>query len=247
MVAFSILGLMGRQRPKPVAGRHFGRDLGHDEHVGWRKLVLVRHGQTDFNVQHRLPGQLAGVPLNAEGRHEAQTTGEALRALPLTAIIASPLERTMETASYVNGARGLTIQQDRDLLDTDYGRFNGQNYDELDKSDPQWLRFLANPLRSPRGVESFAQVQQRAVRAAERWRTASEVGEWVALVTHADLVKLICAHYLGIPLERVPLFGMDNAAVSLLAFHPDVTEPPSLLCFNWTSPALWLAAAERAH
>jgi probable phosphoglycerate mutase len=90
-------------------------------------------------------------------------------------------------------------------------------------------------------------VQQRAVRAAERWRAAPDAGEWVALVTHADLVKLICAHYMGIPLERVPLFSMDNAAVSLLAFHPDAEQPPSLLAFNWTSPALWIAAAQHAH
>lgn len=229
------------------AGRHFGRDLAHQDHTGWRKIVLVRHGQTDFNVQHRLPGQLPGVMLNDEGRREAAATGEALRTLPLTSIIASPLERTMETASYINGARGLTIQQDRDLLDMDYGKFNGQNYEELDKNDPRWRRFMTNPLRTPRGVEPFAEVQRRAVRAAERWRVAPDAGEWVGLVTHADLVKLICAHYLGIPLERVPLFSMDNAAVSLLAFHPNATQPPSLLCFNWTSPALWLAAAERAH
>ena len=50
----------------------------------------------------------------------------------------------------------------------------------------------------------FAAVQQRAVRATERWRQAQDAGEWVALVTHADLVKLIIAHYLGIPLARVP-------------------------------------------
>ncbi len=244
MFALGFLGL-GRRRQTAPQGRHFGRDLDHSAHAGWRKIVLVRHGQTDFNVQHRLPGQLPGVPLNAMGVQEAQATGAALRALPLTAIIASPLERTMETAAAVNSGRGLTIQQDRDLLDTDYGKFNGQNYDELDQRDGQWRRFMRDPLRSPRGVESFAAVQQRAVRAAERWRVAPDVGEWVALVTHSDLVKLICAHYLGIPLARVPLFSMDNAAVSLLAFHPQASEPPSLLCFNWTSPALWIAAAQR--
>lgn len=247
MPAFSFLGLFGQRRPQTPMGRHFGRDLAHHEHVGWRKLVLVRHGQTDFNVQHRLPGQLPGVPLNEEGRREAQATGEALAALPLTSIIASPLERTMETAGFVNGSRGLAIQQDRDLLDTDYGKFNGMNYLELDKNDPQWAHFVTNPTRSPRGVESFAEVQRRAVRAAERWRAAPDAGEWVALVTHADLVKLICAHYMGIPLERVPLFSMDNAAVSLLAFHPQAEQPPSLLCFNWTSPALWIAAAQHAQ
>ncbi len=239
------MGLFGRRREQTPVGRPLGRDLAHHEHAGWRKLVLVRHGQTDFNVEHKLPGQLPGIPLNAEGRHEAQATAAAIRALPLTTIVASPLERTMETAGYLNEGRGLPIHQDRDLLDTDYGRFAGQSYDALDKQDAQWRRFTTDPLHAPAGVESFAAVQRRAVRAAERWRAAPDGGEWVALVTHADLVKMIVAHYLNIPLTSVPLVNMDNASASLLAFHPDASAPPSLLCFNWTSPALWLAAAQR--
>ncbi len=226
-------------------GHAFGRELAHHEHQGWRKLLLLRHGQTDYNVQHRLPGQLPGISLNDEGRREAQTTAEALRDLPLTAIVASPLERTVQTAEYINTGRGLQIQHDRDLLDTDYGRFSGQCWDELDKSDKAWKRFMTDPLHAPAGVEGFASVQKRAVRAAERWRQAPEVGEWVAVVTHADLVKLIVGHYLGIPLERVPLINMDNASASLLTFHPDSQQLPTLLCFNWTSPALWLMAARR--
>jgi broad specificity phosphatase PhoE len=234
-------------KPKPVKleGRTHGRDLEHAAHAGWRKLVLVRHGQTDYNVQHLLPGQLPGIPLNSEGEREAKATADGLRPLPLSAIIASPLDRTMQTATYVNEGRALEIQQDRDLLDTDYGRFSGKNYLDLDKNDRAWARFMNRPTYAPRGVESFAAVQSRAVRAAERWRAAEGAGEWVALVTHADLVKLIVAHYLHIPLESVPLFSMDNAAVSLLAFHPNAQQPPSLLCFNWTSPALWLSAASR--
>lgn len=239
------MGIFGRG-PATVPARPHGRELEHVAHKGWRKLVLVRHGQTDFNVKHLLPGQLPGVPLNDEGRSEARATGEALRPLPITTIVASPLERTMETAGFINAGRDLEIRTDRDLLDTDYGRFSGKCYDDLDKADARWRRFVSDPIHAPRGVESFVTVQRRAVRAAERWREAQDVGEWVALVTHADLVKLIVAHYVGIPLARVPLFSMDNASVSLLAFHPNASEPPSLLCFNWTSPALWLAAAQRA-
>ena len=243
---------MGWFGPSPAAphktptGHRLGRELSHHERQGWRKLVLVRHGQTDFNTQHRLPGQLPGIPLNNDGRAEARATAEALRDLPLMAIVVSPLERTVETAGFLNEGRGLELRQDPDLLDTDYGRFSGQCWDDLDKSDPEWTHFTTDALRAPKGVESFAHVQRRAVRAAERWRHASGVGEWVALVTHADLVKMIVAHYLGIPLGRVPLINMDNASASLLAFHPDSTQPPTLLCFNWTSPALWLAAAKRA-
>jgi broad specificity phosphatase PhoE len=238
------MGLFG-SRPRHLApqGRSFGRDLAHHEHRGWRKLVLVRHGQTDYNVQHLLPGQLPGIPLNEEGRREAQATAESLRDLPLTAIVASPLERTLETAAYVNTGRGLEIRHDRDLLDTNYGPYNGQCWDVLDKQGGAWARFTSDPTYAPKGVESFATVQRRAVRAAERWRQAEGVGEWVALVTHADLVKMIVAHYLGIPLGSVPLINMDNASVSLLAFHPDPKQAPTLLCFNWTSPALWIRPA----
>ncbi len=241
------MGLFGRSSTRhTLAGRPFGREVAHHEHKGWRKLVLVRHGQTDFNVQHRLPGQLPGIPLNAIGQQEAQMTAAAIRALPLTAIVASPLERTMATAGYINEGRGLQIRQDRDLLDTNYGQYSGQNWDDLDKTDPVWRRMTHDPNATPRGGESFAAVQQRAVRAAERWRHATDAGEWVALATHADLVKMIVGHYLGIPLASVPLINMDNASVSLLAFHPDPKEPPSLLCFNWTSPAVWIAEAARA-
>jgi broad specificity phosphatase PhoE len=239
------MGLLWRtQQQRAPAGRAHGRELAHHAHTGWRKLLLMRHGQTDYNVQHLLPGQLPGIPLNAVGRAEVQATASALRELPLTTIVASPLERTMETAAYLTAGRGLPIAQDRELLDTDYGRFAGQCFDELDAADRAWQRFMTDPVHAPKGVESFAAVQRRAVHAAERWRHQPAAGEWVALVTHADVVKLIVAHYAGIPLARVPLFNLDNAAVSLLAFHPNPEEPPSLLCFNWTSPALWLRAAQ---
>jgi probable phosphoglycerate mutase len=220
--------------------------LAHTDLVGHRKLLLVRHGQTDFNTQHRLPGQLPGIPLNADGLAEARAMADALHALPLTGIVASPLDRTMQTAEMLATGRHLTIQPDRDLLDTDYGRYSGQRYDDLDKADRQWERFMTDARFAPKGVESFAHVQQRAVRAAERWRRDSTSGDWVALVTHADVVKLIVAHYMGIPLGNVPLVNMDNASISLLTFHPAIERPPTLLCCNWTSPALWLTAAQQA-
>lgn len=237
------MGLFGnRAAHRTPQGIVFGRELPHEAHKGHRKLILVRHGQIDFNLQHRLPGQLPGIPLSAAGRQEAEATAAALRAVPISAIIASPLDRTMETAAAVNAGRGLEIRTDRDLLDTDYGPFTGQNYDNLDKQDTAWKRFTTDALYAPKGVESFAHVQQRAVRAAERWRVAEGLGEWVALVTHADPVKMIVAHYMSIPLGSVPLINMDNAAVTLLTFHSVPQQPPRLLCFNWTSPAMWIEA-----
>ena len=63
-----------------------------------RLLLLIRHGQTAYNVEGRLPGQLPGIPLNDEGRRQAHRAAVALAALPLSTIISSPLERAAETA-----------------------------------------------------------------------------------------------------------------------------------------------------
>src|SRR5262249_43814798 len=72
----------------------------------------------------------------------------------------------------------------------------------------------------------------------EPQRSGQNAGEWVALVTHADLVKLSVVYYSGLPIECVPLVSMDNASATLLAFHPDQHQPPTLLCFSRASHAL---------
>src|SRR5258708_36985168 len=100
-------------------GHAFGRELAHHEHQGWRKLLLLRHGQTHYNVQHLLPGQLPGISLNDEGRREAHTTPETLRDRPPTAIVASPLELPVQTAEDTNTGRALPIPPARDPPDTD--------------------------------------------------------------------------------------------------------------------------------
>ena len=72
------MGIFGSRPPRRVPpGHRLGRELAHENHAGWRKLVLVRHGQTDFNVQHRLPGQLPGIQLNEEGKLQAAATAHA--------------------------------------------------------------------------------------------------------------------------------------------------------------------------
>jgi probable phosphoglycerate mutase len=227
-------------------GYHFGRDLAHEDHRGWRKLVLIRHGQTDYNIRHIHQGHLPGIPLNEAGRREAYDTATAIRDLPLTAIVASPLQRTLETAEYINEGRGLTIQQDEDLIEVDFGPYAGQCWDELDVRKGEWTRFVRDPRYAPKGVESFERVQRRAVQAMERWRVAPNLGEWVALVTHSDLVKLIVQHYIGMPLDNEPRLNLDNAAVSVFAFPPDPRRHPTLIAFNWTSPGQWLPSAAKA-
>lgn len=204
-----------------------------------RNLLLIRHGQATFNVEQRLPGQLPGIPLTEEGRRQAQRTGEALAGLPISAIISSPLERARDTAALVIGQRDIPIRLDPDLADTDVGKWAGLKYNELSKSDAEWQLYTRNMSVAPPGVETGLDVQARVVRAVERARRAPDLGEYVALVAHADVIKLIIAYYTRMPYDCVHFLAIDNASVTLLAFG-EQEHPPALLALNWTPSPGWL-------
>lgn len=201
-------------------------------------IVLIRHGQTTFNVEGRLPGQLPGVPLTEEGRRQAHQAAVALAQLPLSAVVASPLERARETAEIIARGFGVTVQLDARLMDTDVGQWSGQKIEDVAKNDPAWKEFLARPTEPPEGVENLAVVQQRAVTAVEQVREDPRAGNFVAVVAHADIVKLVLGHYLGMHLKTSLSTHIANASLSALAFDGD--GPPHLLTLNWTPSPGWL-------
>jgi broad specificity phosphatase PhoE len=203
-----------------------------------RLLLVIRHGQATFNVEGRLPGQLPGIPLTDEGRRQAHRAAVALSAVPLSAIIASPLERAAETAAIIARGWGLAVRHDPRLMDTNVGHWAGQKIDEVAKNDPAWKAFVANPDEPPAGVESFSQVQARAVAVAQQALANPENGDYIALVAHGDVVKLILAYYMKMPIPCVPYLTVSNASVSALAFTGDA--PPQILATNWTSDPRWL-------
>ena len=125
-------------------------------HTGMKQtLLLIRHGQTTWNAEQKLPGQLPGITLNEKGREQVARLAEALSAIPISAIISSPLERALETAEIIGQGRNLTIQLEPALMDTDVGRWAGQNYEELSKTDPDWKAYVKDPTVAPEGIETF--------------------------------------------------------------------------------------------
>jgi len=96
-------------------------------------LLLIRHGESTWNVEQRLPGQLAGIELTGAGRAQAQRLARALTMLPLSTIISSPLARAVETAEYFVQGRALTIHRERDLMDIESSHLSRQNRDSLSK------------------------------------------------------------------------------------------------------------------
>jgi len=201
-------------------------------------LLFIRHGQTTWNVEHRLPGQLPGVTLNDTGRKQAANLADALHILPISAIISSPLERARDTAEIIAQGQGLSVQLEPDLMDTNVGHWAGKIYDELSKNDPAWKTFVRDPTVAPEGVETFPQVQQRVVAAVERWRTRENIGAYPAFVAHADIIKLLIAHYTGLEAGRAGSLFIDNASVSLVELDGD--QRPRVVGIGWSPHPGWL-------
>jgi broad specificity phosphatase PhoE len=208
-------------------------------HTGMKQtLLLIRHGQTSWNVEHRLPGQVPGVVLNETGRQQAARLADALTVIPISAIISSPLERARDTAEIIAQAHKLDIQFEPDLMDIELGHWTGHNFNELYKNDPDWKAFVQDPTVGPDDVETFLQVQERAVAAVERWRKLESIGAYPAFVAHADVVKLLIAYYTGLEAGRAGSFMIDNASVSLVEL--DSERRPRVLAIGWNPQPGWL-------
>lgn len=207
-------------------------------------LYLVRHGQSTFNIEKRLPGQLPDIHLTDEGQRQGRQLGEAVRAMPLTAVVSSPLDRARETAELVLGGRDVPLLFDPRLMDTDVGRWAGQVIDDLHKNDPAWGQFVRRPTHPPTGIEGFYQVLSRIVAAAEDARHNEQLGDAIMLVAHADVVKLLICHYLRLPIEGTSWLHIPNASLTALAFVGD--QGPSVVALNWTPSPDWLRPAAPA-
>jgi broad specificity phosphatase PhoE len=201
-------------------------------------LLFIRHGETSWNVEHRLPGQLPGISLNEKGVQQVKQLAEALNAIPVSAIISSPLERACETAQILAEGRDLRVYMEPDLMDTQVGAWAGKTIDEVSKNDPAWKEFVRNPLVAPEGVETFSVLQERVLAAVERWRTTEDIGAYPAFVAHADVIKVLLAHYLPIELSRAPSLMIDNASVSLVALEQD--HQPRVIAVGWSPRPGWL-------
>jgi broad specificity phosphatase PhoE len=178
-------------------------------------FLLIRHGATDA-IGHVLSGRTPGVHLNADGRKQAQGLGKMLKdRYPLKGILASPLERAVETAQPIADAQGLTLSVDESFIEFDFGAWTGLHFSELD-SRPEWREY--NRYRSlysaPEG-ESLADVQRRA------WKRIQTLcpsfgGEMLAIVSHADVIRAVLLFALGMPLDNVLRLAIPLASVTEL-------------------------------
>jgi probable phosphomutase (TIGR03848 family) len=180
-------------------------------------LLLIRHGENDFVKTGRMAGRLPGVHLNERGQKQAQALAEALKDVPIKAVYSSPLERAMETATPIAAALKLRIQREPDVLETDMGKWQGKSWKVL-RLKKVWKIVQNSPsrFRFPDG-ESFPEMQTRIANALERIiNLYNKPQDIVAVVFHADPIKLAVSHFLGLPLDNFQRLSCDTGSVTAI-------------------------------
>ena len=179
-------------------------------------IILVRHGENDWVKKHRLAGWLPDIHLNENGRQQAQAVAQRLAPLPIQAVYSSPITRCMETAAGIARTHQLDIVQVEELGEVRYGKWEGKKIKKLARG-PNWhaVQFFPSRFRFPNG-ESLLEVQFRAVQALERL-SGRHPQQMIVAVSHADLIKLVLAHYLGVHIDLFQRVVIAPASVSIVA------------------------------
>ena len=195
-------------------------------------VLLIRHATTAATGS-RLGGWTPGVHLDDAGRAQAEATAQRLAEAPLTAVYASPLERTQETARIVAKPHGLKVRTRKGVGEVDYGDWTNQPLKQL-RRRKLWKVVQQTPSRMTfPGGGSIRGAQARAVDTIEAL-VADHGDDVFAVVSHADVIKAVVAHYVGMPLDTFQRIVISPASVTVLALADGA--PPMLLRCNDTGP-----------
>ncbi len=192
-------------------------------------LLLIRHGTNDW-VHGRLAGWTPGVHLNEDGRRQATTLATRLAPIPLDAIYASPLDRTLETAQAIAQPRGMPIRIVEEIGEVKYGEWQGAELKELYKHE-LWpgVQFYPSGTRFP-GGETLGEAQVRMVAALDTLRGRHPEGI-IAVVSHADIIKLAVAYYIGMHIDLFQRLEVSPCSLTAIAF---TRMGPRMLAYNDT-------------
>ena len=182
------------------------------------RVFLLRHGQTAWNFERRLQGQL-DVALDAVGRSQVQQLAHALAGEELAAIYSSDLQRAHDTALALAGVTGLPVTRDAALRERSFGRLEGLTYAEVEELWPddalRWRR--REPDFGPGGGEPLRVFYERSVAAVTRL-SLSHAGQAIAVVTHGGVLDCLYRAASGIELGAPRTWQLANATVNRLLF-----------------------------
>ena len=186
------------------------------------RIILVRHGQTEWNRVERFRGQV-DIPLNETGLDQAAATGLRIaQEWQPSAIYSSPLSRAVETAQAIAQHHNLTTHICSDLTDIHYGKWQGLTLDEVQK---RWSEALHGWYNSPHTAvipdgETLVDLRRRAMKTVCEL-SDSHCGDTIVLVGHTVINRMILLGVLGLGIERFWHLRQDTCAINIFEVEQD--------------------------
>jgi broad specificity phosphatase PhoE len=186
-----------------------------------RKVHLIRHAESAWNLERRVQGTALDVALSPTGREQARLLGRRLRSLPLEAVYSSDAGRTLETARLALG-EGFPLRISEEIRELSLGEWEGRLIEDLRAEDPAkldaWYR-RPSTVKLERG-ENLAAFRGRVVSFMDA-NAAAHAGD-VALITHGGVICVYLTHILGMNVDDMWSFSLPNASITtvVLDFKP---------------------------
>jgi probable phosphoglycerate mutase len=182
-------------------------------------LILVRHGETDWNTQRRYQGQL-DVPLNDKGQWQARRVAQALAGQPVDHLFSSDLQRAYATAQSIAALCGRLVTPDPRLREMGFGAWEGLTVPQIkERYADSYRRWREDPAANPpEGAEGLVAAEQRVKQAWQEIKRSD--AETVVLVSHGGTLRILLRHLLGLPPEAYWQFKIGNASLSRLRITP---------------------------
>ncbi|MCH9812063.1 histidine phosphatase family protein, partial [bacterium] len=171
------------------------------------EIYLFRHGETEWSKSGKHTG-LTDLPLTKEGVEQAKALAKLVKGVKFEAVYCSPLERAKETCKALKLLDSAIINSD--LLEWDYGSYEGKTSKEIQKFHPGWTIFNADPI----GGETSEQVRDRADRLMKE---LLKYDGKIALFSSGHFLRCFVAHWLGFPITYGRFFPLSTASLSILS------------------------------
>ena len=179
------------------------------------KVYLVRHGETAWTISGQHTGR-TDIPLTERGERVAQELSARLRGLTFTKVLTSPLQRARRTGELAGF--GECAQADPDLMEWDYGAYEGRRTSDIRAERPGWRLFEDG---CP-GGETLVEVSTRADRVIARVRALE--GD-VLVFAHRDILRILAARWVAQPALEARRLYLETASLSVLGYDHDLDEP----------------------
>ncbi len=180
------------------------------------QIYLARHGETAWSVSGQHTG-LTDIPLTKNGEENAKRLGERLRSITFEAVYSSPLIRAKQTCELAGF--GSVVQIDPDLVEWDYGNYEGRTVIEIHKERPDWNIFRDG---CPAG-ESISDISMRADRLVSRLKEIDKGN--VLLFSHGHMLRILAVRWLALRAQDGRLFTLAPTSLSILGYDHNLNEP----------------------